>query len=180
MPTVMHRAEAAAGRLFAALALVAALLLFAMMVVICLDVTLRNLPGLPPAWRGFPATNDLSEAFLYGITLLSSPWLLRQGQHIRVDIFIKAIPKTWGWACEWAVDALGIACCLVMTWYGAAATLDAIRSGEMFIKALAMPAWWWLAWLPVTFAMLAAEFVFRMHRLARGPRAPRDEAVSAG
>ncbi len=176
----MKRAEAAFGRLFEWFGVAAAVLLFVLMVVICLDVTMRNLPGLPPAWRGFPATNDLSEAFLYAITLLSAPWLLRKGQHIRVDIVLKAIPPSWAWACEWAVDALGIACCLVMTWYGGLATLDAIRSGELFIKALATPAWWWLIALPITFALLAVEFVFRMYRLANGPRAPRDEAVSAG
>ena len=45
-----------------------------------------------PSMRGFPAANDLSEAALYLITLLSAPWLLRQGKHIRVDILLKAIP----------------------------------------------------------------------------------------
>jgi len=33
--------------------------------------------------------------------------------------------------------------------------------------------------LPVAFALLAIEMVFRMHRLAIGPRAPRHDAVSA-
>ncbi len=64
-------------------------------------------------------------------------------------------------------------------WYAILVTQDAIASGEMFIKALATPAWWWLALLPITFALMAAEFVFRMHRLASGERAARDEAVSA-
>ena len=50
------------------------LLLFLLMIVICGDVLLRNVP-LIPSMRGFPATNDLSEAFLYLITLLSAPWL---------------------------------------------------------------------------------------------------------
>jgi TRAP-type C4-dicarboxylate transport system permease small subunit len=170
--------SSAFGRLYHALALVACVLLFAMMVVICGDVFLRNVP-LIRTLRGFPATNDLCEAFLYLITLLSSPWLLRKGQHIRVDVLLRAIPKRWAWYCEWAVDALGLACCLVLMWYGAAATLDAYRSGEMFIKALATPAWWWLVFLPLTFALLAVEFVFRMLALGAGERGPRNEAVSA-
>jgi hypothetical protein len=33
--------------------------------------------------------------------------------------------------------------------------------------------------MPVVFALLAIEFVFRMHRLAHGERRPRDDAVSA-
>ena len=167
------------GRLYHALAIVACALLFAMMVVICGDVFLRNVP-LIRTLRGFPATNDLSEAFLYLITLLSSPWLLRKGQHIRVDVLLRVIPRRWAWYCEWAVDALGLVCCLIIMWYGALATLDAYRSGEMFIKALAMPAWWWLVFLPFTFGILAIEFVFRMRALGQGDRAPRSEAVSAG
>lgn len=175
----MASLSAALDRLYHAMALVACVLLFAMMVVICGDVLLRNVP-LIRSMRGFPATNDLSEAFLYLITLLSAPWLLRRGQHIRVDVLLRAIPRRWAWYCEWAVDVLGLACCLVIMWYGAAATLDAVRSGEMFIKALAMPAWWWLVFLPFTFGILAVEFVFRMRALAQGERAPRSEAVSAG
>ena len=36
-----------------------------------------------------------------------------------------------------------------------------------------------LAPLPLAFLLLAIEFVFRMHRLARAERAPRTDAVSA-
>jgi TRAP-type C4-dicarboxylate transport system permease small subunit len=58
-------------------------------------------------------------------------------------------------------------------------TWDSLQTGEMFIKALTTPVWWWLAFLPLTFGLLAVEFVFRMHRLMHGERAPREEAVSA-
>src|SRR5262249_39252585 len=100
---------------------------------------------------------------------------------IRVDILLKAIPKQWAWYCEWAVDLLGLACSLVIMWYGISATADGMASGELSIKAVATPVWWWLSVLPVTFALMAAEFVFRMHRLAMSAeRAPREEAVTAG
>jgi TRAP-type transport system small permease protein len=42
-----------------------------------------------------------------------------------------------------------------------------------------MPEWWLLAPIPLAFALLAIEFVFRMHRLALAERRPRDDAVSA-
>ena len=58
-------------------------------------------------------------------------------------------------------------------WYGLAATLDSIASGELFIKALATPEWWWLVLLPISFALLAVEFVFRMHRARLGEIGPR-------
>jgi TRAP-type C4-dicarboxylate transport system permease small subunit len=167
------------GKLTDWLAAIACVLLFLLMLVVCTDVLMRNVP-LVASMRGFPAANDLSEAALYLITLLSAPWLLRQGKHIRVDILLRAIPAHWAWYCEWAVDLLGLVCSLVMMWYGVAATVDGMASGELSIKAIATPVWWWLSVLPVTFALMAAEFVFRMHRLAQAERAPREEAVTAG
>jgi TRAP-type transport system small permease protein len=174
----MEPVSAAFGRLFDALAALACVLLFLLMIVVCADVLLRNAP-LIASMRGVPAANDLSEAFLYLITLLSAPWLLRLGKHIRVDILLRAIPARSAWYCEWVADVLGLVCSLVIAWYGLTATLDSYASGEMFIKAIATPVWWWLALLPITFVLLAVEFVFRMYRLANGELGPRAEAVSA-
>lgn len=162
------------GQLLHLLALLACLLLFLMMTVICLDVFLRNVP-LIPSLRGFPATNDLSEAALYLVTLLPAPWLLRQGKHIRIDIVLQALPARWTWYVEWVVDLLGLACSLVFVWYGVSATHESFSSGEMLIKAMATPMWWWLSVLPLTFSLLAVEFMFRMRRLLYGDVGLRSE-----
>ena len=44
---------------------------------------------------------------------------------------------------------------------------------------LSVPEWWLLAPLPVAFALLAIEILFRMQRLYAGERGPRDDAVTA-
>ena len=80
---------------------------------------------------------------------------------------------------ESAGDLLGLACSLYFVWYGWTVLAASYRSGAITIKTLVTPEWWLLAPLPVAFLLLAAEFVFRMHRLSRGPRAPRADAVSA-
>ena len=49
----------------------------------------------------------------------------------------------------------------------------------MTIKTLVTPEWWFLAPLPVAFLLLAVEVLFRVRRLWLGPRAPREDAVSA-
>lgn len=174
----MEATSRAYGRLLDVLAIIGALLLFAMMIVICLDVFLRN-TALVPNLRGVPGANELSESALYLITMLTAPWLLRRGQHIRVDIVLRVLPKRLAWYCEWAVDIMALACCLVLLAYGWKATAASIKTGSMTIKSIAWPEWWLLAPLPITFALLAIETLFRMERLARGPRAPRDDAVSS-
>jgi TRAP-type transport system small permease protein len=108
-----------------------------------------------------------------------APWLLRQGQHIRVDILLQAIPRRLAWALEWLGDGLGLVCCLVMGWYGGQAALSSYAAGAVNIKTLVTPEWWALAPLPLVFVLLSIEMVFRMIRLQRGEQGPRHDAVSA-
>lgn len=145
---------------------------------ICLDVLLRNVP-LIDGVRGLAWSNELSETGLYLLTMLAAPWLLRQGQHIRVDILLRALPKPVGWACEWLSDSIALACCLSVVVYGTRATWESYSQGSVTIKTLVLPEWWSMAPLPVAFLLLAVEVLFRMRRLALGARAPRDDAVSA-
>ena len=172
------RLSGAFGRLLAALALLGCAILFAMMMVIVVDVLLRNLaiPGLP---RGLSWSNEVSEGMLYLLTLCVAPWLLRQGQHIRVDIVLRAIPPRLAWALEWLGDAIGLATCVVIAGYASQAAWASYKVGAVNIKTLITPEWWWLSPLPLVFVLLAIEMGFRMLRLARSERGPRADAVSA-
>lgn len=172
------RLSGAYGRLLAALALLGCAILFALMMVIVVDVLLRNVavPGLP---RGLSWSNEVSEGMLYLITLCVAPWLLRQGQHIRVDIVLRAIPARLAWGLEWLGDAIGLATCLVIAGYASQAAWASYKAGAVNIKTLVTPEWWWLSPLPLVFVLLAVEMVFRMGRLARSERGPRADAVSA-
>ena len=175
----MEQLEAAYGRLLEALALVACALIFGMTLMICADVLLRNVRIIPGV-AGLEWSNEISEGMLYVITMLTAPWLLRRGQHIRVDIVLRAVPKHVGWIFEWVVDSLGLACCLAIAYYGARAALASFQAGSISIKTLVTPEWWLLGVLPVAFLALSFEMLFRMRRLALGERAPRDDAVSTG
>jgi TRAP-type C4-dicarboxylate transport system permease small subunit len=103
---------------------------------------------------------------------------LRQSQHIRVDILLRALPPRVGWFMEWIGDLLGLACSLYFVWYGAKVLAASHAAGSVSIKTLVLPEWWLLAPMPVAFLLVAIEFVFRMRRLARAERAPRTDAVS--
>jgi TRAP-type transport system small permease protein len=173
------RFEAAYGRVLDALALIACALILGMTLMICADVFLRNtrvLPGLV----GLEWANEISEAMLFLVTLLTAPWLLRRGQHIRVDIILRAVPPRVGWSFEWIVDLLALACCATIAWYSGRAALASFKAGSLSIKTLITPEWWLLSVLPAAFALLTLEMLFRMRRLYLGPRAPRDDAVSTG
>lgn len=175
----MDRIEAAYGRFLEALALAACALILGLTLMICADVFLRNV-RIVPGLVGLEWANEISEGMLYVITMLTAPWLLRRGQHIRVDIVLRAVPKRVGWAFEWAVDLLGLTCCLMIAWYGARAALVSFQAGSVSIKTLVTPEWWLLSVLPLGFLALSIEMLFRMRRLALAERAPREDAVSTG
>src|SRR3977135_888264 len=156
------------GHVLEAMLGMACLLLLIMTLMFGADVLLRNL-GL----GGIPPSNELSEDCLYLVTLLAAPGLLRQGQHIRIDIVLRALPFRLGWLLEWLGDALGLACCLFFVWYGARVALASFANGSLSIKTLVMPEWWLMVPMPIAFALVTVEFVFRMHRLPTGaPRPP--------
>jgi TRAP-type C4-dicarboxylate transport system permease small subunit len=170
----MQRASRAFGRLLEGLMLLASAMVLIMTLLIGADVGLRNAGLGGVAW-----SNEASEYMLYLITLLSAPWLLRQGKHIRIDIVLRALPPRIGWGLEWVGDLLGLLCSLYFVWYGTKVLVASYVAGSMSIKTLIIPEWWLLAPMPLAFIAVSIEFVFRMHRLARGERAPRSDAVSA-
>src|SRR5260221_11824680 len=131
----MQRLESAYGRALEALALAACAAVFGMTLMICVDVLLRNV-RLGPGGVGLAWSNEISEAMLYLVTLLTAPWLMRKGQHIRVDIVLRAVPRPLGWAFEWVVDALAMICCAVIAYYGAPAALGSFMPGALSVKRL--------------------------------------------
>ena len=163
------------GRLLDLLMVLACLLLLLMTVMIGADVFLRNIGA-----GGLAVSNELSEDILYLITLLAAPWLLRQGQHIRVDILLRALPLRTAWMLEWVGDIVGLLCSLYFVWYGVLITKASYAAGSINIKTLVTPEWWTLVPLPLAFSLVALEFFFRMHRLATSEVGLRDDAISAG
>ena len=124
----MQRLAEAYGRLLNAMLLAACMLLLGITFLIGLDVLTRNL-GL----GGIPPRNELSEDALYLITILAAPGLLRRGQHIRIDILLRAIPPRIAWMCEWIGDVVGIVCCMFFVWYGVRVTAASYLSGSLSI-----------------------------------------------
>lgn len=169
----MTRLSNAFGRLFDVLAMMAALILLAMVVLVTADILLRNLTR-----SGFPWANEVSEYALYAITLMTAPWLLRRGQHVRIDLMLTYVPARIAWLLEAVGDIAGFLVCLVMLRYGVKMTIDSAMLGSITIKNLVFPEWWLLAPLPLIFALIAVEFAFRFDRLTRGPRTRRIEATS--
>src|SRR5688500_702629 len=107
----MSRARRVFGRLYEVLALIAAWTLFAMVLLVCANIAVRNLGLGAIAW-----TDEASEYALYAVTLLTAPWLLRLGAHVRVDVVLATAPAPLAWLLEFIADLIGLAVALIFFW----------------------------------------------------------------
>ena len=138
-------------------AVAAALLLGALALLVTGDVVARNV-GLGT----LPWIIEVSEYSLPLATFLIAPWLLHQGQHVRLDTLVAAPPPAAPRALERLADGVGLVICVVFVVYGAKAVAGSAQQGSMVIKAIVFPEWWLSAPVPVCFALLAVEFVRRL------------------
>jgi len=150
--------------------LIAALLVFAMTALIVADVALRNFFNTT-----LPASVELTEYAMFYAATFAAPWLLKRGQHIRIDVLITRVRPVVGWAMEIASDLIGLVLSLLMTWYGVWMVTRSMTGGTLVVKNLIFLEWYVLWPLPVMFVLLAIEFVFRLQRVITGPRQARRE-----
>jgi TRAP-type C4-dicarboxylate transport system permease small subunit len=161
------------GWLLYGLASIACLLLMALILLICADVTLRTVNR-----TGVPWANEVSEYVLYLITFLSAPMLLRQGQHVRVDLILRALPPRIAWCMEWIVDISGVAISAIFFVSSLRAASASYTEASLVMKGLSFPEWWLLVPVPACMLLMSVEFAFRLHRLVAGERKMREEATS--
>ncbi len=161
------------GRVINALALGAAVLLFGLVIGITTDIILRNV-----FVRTIRGMDEMSEYALLLMTMMTAPWLLRSGQHVRLDLLLVMVPRSVAWVIEILGDLLGIAVTTTLAWYGFASAFDSRRIGSLVMKAWIFPEWWLLIVFPICMSLLAIEFIFRLQRLLGGPRAPRGDSTS--
>lgn len=136
------------------MAYVAALLMAAMMVVIFLDVVLRNL-GYQSSAHFFTFT----EYALLIVPCLGAPWLVREKGHVYVEILLMALsPRKRAWL-TWFIGALCIVVCAIVAWYGFEVTLADYRQDNKDVRSLDMPRWIVVSFIPLSFSMMTLEFL---------------------
>ncbi|MFM8547870.1 MAG: TRAP transporter small permease [Betaproteobacteria bacterium] len=139
--------------LIRAMAVIAALLMVAVMITICLDVLIRNLDRQPSA-HFF----TFSEYALLLIPCLGAPWLVREKGHVYVELLLMYLS---GKQRRWMVRLIGLAClaiCLTMAWYGFEVTiLDWIQNNKD-VRSFDAPRWAIVMWIPVSFLFMGIEF----------------------
>jgi C4-dicarboxylate transporter, DctQ subunit len=136
------------------MAIVAGFLMAAMMTTIFIDVVLRNL-GYQSSAHFFSFT----EYALLAIPCLGAPWLVRERGHIYVEILLSALGHAPRRAMVRAIGVVCIVVCIVLAWYGGAITIQDFMRAERDVRSFDMPRWIVVGFIPLSFAMMAIEFL---------------------
>ncbi len=150
----MRRLAAAYDWLLNALAVFSGVLLAIIAAAVIADVIIRNIGFQPPAH-----TSAFVEYSLLYITLLASPWLLRKRGHVCIEVVIGALGPR---AKRVAASVTYVAClatCLVLLYYSVDLTALNWTRGGADIRSFDMPRWALFAPMPLSFAMMAIEFL---------------------
>lgn len=136
------------------------LALGALIALMCADILIRNLRV-----GSLPWLLELTEYIMYAGAFLAAPWVLRQGNHVRVDALLSAVPKRVAVRLEQLVDLVGLGVSLVLLAYGGYAVWDAFASNMMQYKTWTVAEGLLLLPIPVAAALLSIEFVLRLFRV---------------
>ena len=128
-------------------------LMAAMMVVITLDVILRNL-GYQSSAHFFTFT----EYALLVIPCLGAPWLVREKGHVYVEILLMTFKPEARRRFTMFIGVVCVTVCAILAWYGVQVTLRNYNLNDVDVRSLDMPRWMIVMFIPLAFTMMATEF----------------------
>jgi TRAP-type C4-dicarboxylate transport system permease small subunit len=127
------------------------------LVMVTLDVLLRNL-----FVSGILGVIEYTEMGLYVATVLTAPWLLREGQHIKVDLLSQFGPEPLARIADVLSDILGLVVMAIVGWYAFLSMRDSYLAGSVMRRSINFPEWLLLLPLVISMALLAGEFLLHL------------------
>lgn len=143
----------------------ALVLLVAITLAVCVEVFMRYVLNDPLVW-----VVELAEYSLLYICFLGAAWALREGNHVRVDIFLGAFSKRWRRRFGVASSLLGLGVAVILTIWGAGAVWEKYVTGAYNPTVVEFPTWIVLLCIPIGSLVLALRFLRFALEYATGTR----------
>ncbi|MEQ5837517.1 TRAP transporter small permease [Marinobacter sp. NFXS9] len=135
------------------MAFIAATMLVWLMVAVVLSVVIRNLGYQSPAWL-FSST----EYFMFYLTLLGAPWLVREKGHVYIEVAINRLPPRALSVLSRLVMAICAAISFVLAWQGLQLVISNIQGSDYDVRTYFVPMWIFTVAYPVSFSLMGIEF----------------------
>lgn len=139
--------------LLQALAVCAAVVIFAAFVLIVVDVTIRILGFAPPAF-----TIAVVEYILLYYAMFAAPWLVRKKGHVYIDAVTHLLPPAVKRVTAKFAYLVCICASLVFCYFSTGLLIEAYRGGTIDVRGVDMPQWLLYLPMPLSFGLVAIEF----------------------
>lgn len=141
-------------RIIDVMAYIAVLLLAFIMLAVCADVVMRYFFSRPMIW-----VTEVTEYSLLWITFLGTSWVLKRKAHVIMDLAIGKLEPRARNIIAIFTSLVGMAVCLLVTWYGVKVTVDAIDRNLLMSTILSPPAYILYIIIPIGSFLLAIQFL---------------------
>ena len=154
-------------RLVSLLGVISGVLLVGLTVLICFDVSARYFRLFAMPW-----SLDVAEYLLYIITFFGAPWVLRDGGHIAVDIFVQQLEPAKRRRAVLASNMIGVIVCLVLFVYACRTWWRSFSENIFIHETFVFPEWYLFSVAPPIFLILSVIFlqaILQKRRIGDGP-----------
>ncbi|WP_180953975.1 TRAP transporter small permease [Bacillus sp. M6-12] len=156
----IHITDSILSKIEMALMIVASVLVVISLMSICYGVLARNFLDVNVSW-----TIELSEYTMLYLAFLAAPWILKNDDHIKVDVFTQHLSgKTEKWL-NGIIYLVGSATCMILFWFSLQVTIDHYQRGIIITNVLEMPKYIPLLIIPIGFGLLFLRFIHNFVRL---------------
>ena len=151
---MIEKFDRALERTVTALAYVACFIVTCIFVMIVIDVSVRTIGITPP---GLILT-FVEYALLY-FAMCSAPWLVRQRGHVVIEALVTVLPRVFQVILAKTVYLLCMVVSFMFAYYSTILLTEALETMETDIRGVAVPLWMMFAPMPLTFLLVALEFL---------------------
>ena len=131
----------------------AAMVMAALTIITGANVLMRYLTDI-----SFAMTEEVSVFLLMVLTLVGAVSAFAEGRHVRITLFVNALPSGGRRVCDALAWACNAAMFAMLAWLGTMTAWDDYAY-EVTSPALGVPQWWYSAWLPFFAAVIVLRLV---------------------
>lgn len=135
------------------------LLLSGLTLIVIVALVVSNIIGRATGWYYLQSSVALSEYGLQIATMLAAPAVLRRKGHIFLTIIYQYLPRQAQAVLEQLVYLVGLAICVIVTYFAATATVRKYLEHAVDIRSVDLPGWILFATLAFGFGLMAVEFL---------------------
>lgn len=137
------------------MAIIGGIMICGLTLLVSVSVVMRYFLDMPVMW-----TVIVSEYLLYAIAFVTAPWVMKQGEHVAVEILEEYLPtKAAKRILHIISGVLGVIACSITAYFACVVTYSDLVKGTKMLQAITMPRYCLLAIMSVSMILMVYYFV---------------------